>query len=104
MKVPGITIDIAAGIIQYVENNPDIAEIIDDVVHADGAQRRSDNTYVEPGQDLETAEEQAEAAPADGETKTEAAAPKSDDPFARAAEYAEQMETERRENQLGEES
>ncbi|MDC1141636.1 transcription termination factor NusA [Planctomycetota bacterium] len=105
MKVPGITIDIAAGIIQHVEENPDQAEIIDDVVHADGAQRRTDNTYVEPGQEIETAEEQAEAAgSADGKPVADAAPAKSNDPFARAAEYAEQMETERRDNQLGDEA
>ncbi|MEE9311269.1 MAG: transcription termination factor NusA [Planctomycetota bacterium] len=100
MKVPGITIDIAAGIIQFVEENPEEAEVIDDVVHADGAQRRTDNTYVEPGQELEPAGsvDPLEAS-ADGESKS--VAPKSDDPFARAAEYAEQMEIERRDNPLG---
>jgi N utilization substance protein A len=53
MKVPGVSLDIAANIIKHVSANPDPAETISDVVHADGAQRRPDNTFVEPGQELE---------------------------------------------------
>ena len=84
MKVPGITIDIAAQIIQYCTESPEPPEEITDVVHADGAQRRSDNTYVEPGQELEEEDmpQPGDAPPA------KPAAPV--DPFSRAAEYAAQ--------------
>jgi transcription termination/antitermination protein NusA len=81
MKVPGITVDVAAPIIQHVTENPEPPEEIEDVVRADGAQRRADNSYVEPGQDLE--DDSSEAA-------EERAKSVSDDPFARAAEYAAQ--------------
>jgi N utilization substance protein A len=84
MKVPGITIDAAAEIIQHCQENPEPPEEIEDVVHADGAQRRADNTYVEPGQDM--VEEEEGGAPKEDEGKP--AVP--DDPFARAAEYAAQ--------------
>ncbi|MCA8914652.1 MAG: transcription termination factor NusA [Planctomycetes bacterium] len=84
MKVPGITIDIAAQIIQYCTESPEPPEEITDVVHADGAQRRADNTYVEPGQELEE-----EDKPVDGaEPPPKPAGPI--DPFSRAAEYAAQ--------------
>lgn len=53
MKVPGVSLDIAANIIKHVSAHPDPAETINDVVHADGAQRRADNSFVEPGQELE---------------------------------------------------
>lgn len=85
MKVPGITIDIAAQIIQHCTENPEPPEEITDVVHADGAQRRSDNTFVEPGQEVEE-----EEAPADGEQKAPAKPAGPVDPFSRAAEYAAQ--------------
>ncbi|MCB9894431.1 MAG: transcription termination factor NusA [Planctomycetes bacterium] len=85
MKVPGITIDIAAQIIQYCTESPEPPEEITDVVHADGAQRRADNTYVEPGQDLEDEEKAEEGAPSAG---GKPAGPV--DPFSRAAEYAAQ--------------
>ncbi|MCA8910184.1 MAG: transcription termination/antitermination protein NusA [Planctomycetes bacterium] len=84
MKVPGITIDIAAQIIQYCQENPEPAETIEDVVHADGAQRRSDNTFVEPGQEPE--EEEGPREP--GAEPAKPAGPI--DPFSRAAEYAAQ--------------
>lgn len=64
MKVPGITIDLAAPIIQHVTENPEEAQTIDDVVQAQGAQRRPDNTFVEPG--VVYTEEEDE--PAEGET------------------------------------
>jgi hypothetical protein len=54
------------------------------MVHAYGAQRRPDNTFIEPGQDQEPEEEGEPGAAATP------AAPKSSDPFARAAEYAAQ--------------
>ncbi|MCC6465741.1 MAG: transcription termination factor NusA [Planctomycetes bacterium] len=83
MKVPGISIDSAAQIIQYVMDHPEPPEEIKDVVHADGAQRRADNTFVEPGQELEEAD--------DGEGGDGKATPSVPaDPFARAAEYAAQ--------------
>jgi N utilization substance protein A len=85
MKVPGITIDIAAQIIQHCTDNPEPPEEISDVVHADGAQRRSDNTFVEPGQEPEE-----EEAPADGEARAPAKPAGPVDPFSRAAEYAAQ--------------
>jgi hypothetical protein len=84
LKVPGISIDSAAQIIQYVTEHPEPPEKIADMVHADGAQRRPDNTYVEPGQDQEPEEEGDPAAGA------KPATPVSSDPFARAAEYAAQ--------------
>ena len=56
LKVPGVNIDVAANIIQHVTANPEPAETIADVVHADGAQRRPDNTFVEPGQEPEEEE------------------------------------------------
>ncbi|MBZ0135100.1 MAG: transcription termination factor NusA [Planctomycetes bacterium] len=90
MKVPGITIDIAAQIIQYCEENPEPPEVIEDVVHADGAQRRADNTYVEPGQELE------EEGPAQQGGDGQSVPPKPSgpiDPFSRAAEYAAQAPT-----------
>lgn len=89
MKVPGITIDAAAEIIQHCQENPEPPEEIEDVVHADGAQRKADNTFLEPGQDMvEEEEKSAEAtAAAEGE---EPKPPVSDDPFDRAAEYAAQ--------------
>lgn len=83
MKVPGISIEAAAQIIQHVTANPEPPEEIEDVVHADGAQRRSDNTYVEPGQDPE------EEGP-DTQGLAEAKPKTPLDPFARAAEYAAQ--------------
>lgn len=85
MKVPGITIDIAAGIIKYCQENPEPPEEITDVVHADGAQRRSDNTFVEPGQEIEDDEPANEGDPA---TPQKPSGPV--DPFSRAAEYAAQ--------------
>ncbi|MCC6574291.1 MAG: transcription termination/antitermination protein NusA [Planctomycetes bacterium] len=63
LKVPGVNIDIAASIIQHVNEHPEPAETIADVVHADGAQRRPDNTFVEPGQEPEEEEEGEEGAP-----------------------------------------
>ena len=81
MKVPGVNIDIAAEIIQFVTDHPEAAETIEDVVHADGAQRAPNNTFLEPGQEI--VEEGAEGTgEADGAPKVP------DDPFARAAEYA----------------
>ncbi len=62
LKVPGVNIDVAANIIQHVTANPEPAETIVDVVHADGAQRREDNTFVEPGQDIEEEEAGEEGA------------------------------------------
>ena len=53
MKVAGVSLDIAANILKHVQDKPEPAETISDVVHADGAQRRADNTFVEPGQELE---------------------------------------------------
>jgi transcription termination/antitermination protein NusA len=87
MKVPGINIEIAAGIIQHVQDNPEPPEQITDVVHADGAQRRSDNTFVEPGQEPEEEEGPSEG----GEPGAAPAKPAGPvDPFSRAAEYAAQ--------------
>jgi N utilization substance protein A len=94
MKVPGISIEAAAQIIQHVTANPEPPEEITDVVHADGAQRKADNTFVEPGQDPE--EDQ-------GEEGAPGQPPKAPvDPFARAAEYAAQatkMEAMRRDDE-----
>lgn len=85
MKVPGITIDIAANIIQFVQTNPEPPEQITDVVHAEGAVRRPDNTFVEPGLDPEDDDEEAAPA-AEGGKPAAPSAPL--DPFSRAAEYA----------------
>lgn len=83
MKVPGITIDIAAQIIQHCQENPEPAETITDVVHADGAQRKADNSFVEPGQEPEEDEgPQVAGQPAKPSAPI--------DPFSRAAEYAAQ--------------
>jgi hypothetical protein len=94
MKVPGISIEAAAQIIQHVTANPEPPEEITDVVHADGAQRKADNTFVEPGQDPE--EDQGEEGAPGQPPKAPA------DPFARAAEYAAQatkMEAMRRDDE-----
>lgn len=89
MKVPGITIDIAAQIIQHCQENPEPPEEIEDVVHADGAQRRADNSFIEPGQEVEE-----DDAPRDGEPRPEGQKPSAPvDPFSRAAEYAAQAPT-----------
>ncbi|MBK8205829.1 MAG: transcription termination factor NusA [Planctomycetes bacterium] len=84
MKVPGISIESAAKIIQHVTANPEPPEQIEDVVHADGAQRRADNTFVEPGQELE--EEDEDGGPGQPGDKPKGPV----DPFSRAAEYAAQ--------------
>ncbi|MBE7493083.1 MAG: transcription termination/antitermination protein NusA [Planctomycetes bacterium] len=90
LKVPGISIDSAAQIIQYVMEHPEPPEQIADVVHADGAQRRPDNTFVEPGQEVYEGEEEEEAAAQAAATAGKPATAGPADPFARAAEYAAQ--------------
>jgi transcription termination/antitermination protein NusA len=95
MKVPGISMEAAAQILQHVQANPEPPEEITDVVHADGAQRRADNTFVEPGQEPEEESPAEAGAPASG-PKLPA------DPFARAAQYAAEatkMEAMRRDDE-----